>query len=257
MEKIGVNLKNMYLCRMDIQPIAHFESPLKSKFGIPRQSGLVDELTGRIVFEKAFRQSEAVRGLEDFDYLWLIWEFSANGSGKSNLTVRPPRLGGNKRMGVFATRSPFRPNPLGLSCVRIERVEEDVKSGPVIYVRGADLMDGTPIYDIKPYVAYADAHPGARSGFVDDKQWEPLHVEIPDKLAVKIPAQHREALKATLAQDPRPAFHDDPERTYGMPFLDKDVRFRVKDDVLTVVEIAGAPKVGPRLMDDDTVETQQ
>ena len=257
MEKIGVNLKNTYLCRMDIQPIAHFESPLKSKFGIPRQSGLVEELTGRIVFEKAFRQSEAVRGLEDFDYLWLIWEFSANGSGKSNLTVRPPRLGGNKRMGVFATRSPFRPNPLGLSCVRIERVEEDVKSGPVIYVRGADLMDGTPIYDIKPYVAYADAHPEARSGFVDEKQWEPLHVEIPDKLAVKIPSRHFEALKATLAQDPRPAFHDDPERTYGMPFLNMDVRFRVKDDVLTVVDLVGAPKVGSRLVDDDAVETQQ
>ena len=263
MEKIGVNLKNMYLCRMDIQPIAHFESPLKSKFGIPRQSGLVDELTGRIVFEKAFRQPEAIRGLEDFDYLWLIWEFSANGGGLKvegggrNLTVRPPRLGGNRRMGVFATRSPFRPNPLGLSCVRIDRVETDAHLGPVIYVRGADLMDGTPIYDIKPYVAYADAHPAARSGFVDEKQWEPLHVEIPDKLAVKIPARHLEALKATLAQDPRPAFHDDPERTYGMPFLDMDVRFRVKDSVLTVVECAGAPKVVPRLTDDDPVETQQ
>ena len=217
---------------MDIQPIAHFESPLKSKFGIPRQSGLVEELRGRIVFEKPFRQPEAVRGLESFDYLWLIWEFSANGSGKwkeesgkRNLTVRPPRLGGNKRMGVFSTRSPFRPNPLGLSCVRIDRVEEDRQLGPVIYVRGAD--------------------------------WEPLHVEIPDKLAVEIPAQHLEALKATLAQDPRPAFHDDPERTYGMPFLNMDVRFRVKDGVLTVVECAGAPKVVARLVDDDPVETQQ
>ena len=264
MEKIGVNIKIPYLCRMDIQPIAHFESPLKSKFGIPRQSGLVEELTGRIVFEKPFRHPEAVRGLESFDYLWLIWEFSANGSGKwkeesgkRNLTVRPPRLGGNKRIGVFASRSPFRPNPLGLSCVRIERVEEDVKLGPVIYVRGADLMDGTPIYDIKPYVTYADAHPEARSGFVDEKQWEPLHVEIPDKLAVRIPAQHLEALKATLAQNPRPAFHDDPERTYGMPYLNMDVRFRVKDGVLTVVDCAGAPKVSPRLVDDDAVETQQ
>ncbi|MBQ9649739.1 MAG: tRNA (N6-threonylcarbamoyladenosine(37)-N6)-methyltransferase TrmO [Prevotella sp.] len=249
---------------MDIQPIAYFESPLKSKFGIPRQSGLVDELTGRIVFEKPFRQVEAVRGLEDFDYLWLIWEFSANkrgvGSeecGVRNLTVRPPRLGGNRRMGVFATRSPFRPNPIGLSCVRIDRVEEDRLLGPVIYVRGADLMDGTPIFDIKPYVAYADAHAEARSGFVDEKRWEPLHVEIPDMLAVKIPVAHREALKATLAQDPRPAFHDDPERTYGMPFLNMDVRFRVKDGVLTVVECAGAPKVGARLTDDDTVEEQQ
>ena len=241
---------------MDIQPIAHFESPLKSKFGIPRQSGLVEELTGRIVFEKPFRQPEAVRGLEDFDYLWLIWEFSANRPGGS-LTVRPPRLGGNRRIGVFASRSPFRPNPLGLSCVKIDKVEEDQLLGPVIYVRGADLMDGTPIYDIKPYVTYADAHPEARSGFVDEKQWEPLHVEIPDKLAVKIPSRHFEALKATLAQDPRPAFHDDPERTYGMPFLNMDVRFRVKDGVLTVAELVGTPKVGSRLVDDDAVETQQ
>lgn len=248
---------------MEIQPIAHFESPLKSKFGIPRQSGLVEELTGRIVFEHAFRKMEAIRGMEDFDYLWLIWEFSGHHkvqSLKSNaqsLTVRPPRLGGNKRMGVFATRSPFRPNPLGLSCVRLDRVEDDPQLGPVVYVRGADLMDGTPIYDIKPYVAYADAHAEARSGFVDQKQWEPLHVEIPDKLAVKVPAQYREALRATLAQDPRPAFHDDPERTYGMPFLNMDVRFRVKDGALTVVEVAGAPKVGPRLLDDDTVEEQK
>ena len=256
MEKIGVNIKIPYLCRMDIQPITHFESPLKSKFGIPRQSGLVEELTGRIVFEKPFRQSEAVRGLEDFDYLWLIWEFSANRPGGS-LTVRPPRLGGNRRIGVFASRSPFRPNPLGLSCVKIDKVEEDRLLGPVIYVRGADLMDGTPIYDIKPYVTYADAHPEARSGFVDEKQWEPLHVEIPDKLAVKIPSRHFEALKATLAQDPRPAFHDDPERTYGMPFLNMDVRFRVKDGVLTVTELVGTPKVGARLVDDDAVETQQ
>ena len=234
----------LYLCRMDIQPIAYFESPLKSKFGIPRQSGLVKELTGRIVFADGFRQMDAVRGLSDFDYLWLIWEFSANkrgglkveGGGR-NLTVRPPRLGGNKRVGVFASRSPFRPNPLGLSCVRLDRVEDDPQLGPVIYVRGADLMDGTPIYDIKPYVVYADAHPEARSGFVDEKQWEPLHVEIPDKLAVRIPAVHREALKATLAQDPRPAFHDDPERVYGMPFLDHDVRFRVKDGALIVLDI--------------------
>ena len=245
---------------MDIQPIAYFESPLKSKFGVPRQSGLVAELTGRIVFEKVFRQMEAVRGLDGFDYLWLIWEFSGvrrKETGVGSLTVRPPRLGGNRRMGVFATRSPFRPNPLGLSCVRIDRVEEDRLLGPVIYVRGADLMDGTPIYDIKPYVAYADAHAEARSGFVDEQRWEPLHVEIPDRLAVRIPARHREALKATLAQDPRPAFHDDPERTYGMPFLDMDVRFRVKDGVLTVVECAGAPKVVARLTDDDAIEEQQ
>ena len=223
---------------MDIQPIAHFESPLTSKFGIPRQSGLVEELTGRIVFADGFRQMEAVRGLEAFDYLWMIWEFSLTPHHSpltSKLTVRPPRLGGNKRMGVFATRSPFRPNPLGLSCVRIDRVEEDPKLGPVIYVRGADLMDGTPIYDIKPYVTYADAHPEARSGFVDQTVWEPLEVVIPEHVASRIPADHLEALRATLAQDPRPAFHDNPDRIYGMPFLNMDIRFKVSDGVLTVL----------------------
>ena len=233
---------------MDIQPIAHFESPLTSKFGIPRQSGLVDELTGRIVFEHAFRKMEAVRGMEDFDYLWLIWEFSGIHKAQSSklnaqssklnaqsLTVRPPRLGGNRRMGVFATRSPFRPNPLGLSCVRLDRVEEDPQLGPVIYVRGADLMDGTPIFDIKPYVVYADARPEARSGFVDQTDWEPLEVIIPEEVAATIPVEHLAALRAILSQDPRPAFHDDPERVYGMPFLDLDIRFKVSGRVLTVV----------------------
>ena len=227
---------------MEIHPVAYFESPLKSKFGIPRQSGLVSELTGRIVFEPAFRKMEAVRGLEDFDYLWIIWEFSANHQAQDSkqnaqsLTVRPPRLGGNVRLGVFATRSPFRPNGLGLSCVRLDRVEEDAKLGPVIYVKGADLMDGTPIYDVKPYVAYADAHPEARSGFVDTTAWEPLLVVIPDGVASQIPQEHLEALKATLAQDPRPRYHDDPERVYGMPYLDWDIRFKVEENVLTVVE---------------------
>lgn len=227
---------------MEIHPVAYFESPLKSKFGIPRQSGLVNELTGRIVFEPAFRKMEALRGLEDFDYLWLIWEFSANHQAQDSkqnaqsLTVRPPRLGGNVRLGVFATRSPFRPNGLGLSCVRLDRVEEDAKLGPVIYVKGADLMDGTPIYDVKPYVAYADAHPEARNGFVDTTAWEPLQVVIPDGVASCIPQEHLEALKATLAQDPRPRYHDDPERVYGMPYLDWDIRFKVEENVLTVVE---------------------
>ena len=228
---------------MEIKPIARFRSPLKSKFGIPRQSGLVSSLTGSIVFESDYRHIEALRGIEDFDYLWLIWEFSANKRGVRSeecgvrtLTVRPPRLGGNKRLGVFATRSPFRPNPLGLSCVRLERVEEDPKLGPVIYVRGADLMDGTPIYDIKPYVAYADAHPEANCGFVDQTAWEPLEVVIPEHVASRIPADHLEALRATLAQDPRPAFHDDPERVYGMPYLNMDIRFKVSEGVLTVLE---------------------
>lgn len=224
---------------MEIQPIAYFHSPLKSKFGIPRQSGLASELTGHIVFEPSYRQMEAVRGLEDFDYLWLIWEFSATKGGAEgkSLTVRPPRLGGNQRMGVFATRSPFRPNRLGLSCVRFSRIIIDVHQGPVIEVRGADLMDGTPIYDVKPYVAYADAHPNARSGFVDQTPWEPLTVELPEALATRLPVDALPALKAVLAQDPRPRYQEDPERIYGMPFMDFDVRFRVKEKTLFVVEI--------------------
>ena len=252
---------SLYLCGMQIHPIAHFESPLASKFGIPRQSGLVESLTGRIVFEPPFRKPEAVRGLEDFDFLWLIWEFSENTPHSPlhthhsslhtphsslhtphSLTVRPPRLGGNRRLGVFATRSPFRPNNLGLSCVRLSRVEIDPQLGPVIWVQGADLMNGTPIYDVKPYVAYADAHPDARSGFVDRVEWEPLEVIFPDDLAALIPEEYLEALKATLAQDPRPRYHDDPERVYGMPFLDFDVRFKVSDQKLTVVEIVTFPR---------------
>jgi len=222
---------------VEISPVAFFESPLKSKFGIPRQSGLARELTGRIVFEPAYRQPEAIRGLEDFDYLWLIWEFSANKGDKASLTVRPPRLGGNRRMGVFATRSPFRPNRLGLSCVRLDRIESDPQSGPVIYVKGADLMDHTPIYDIKPYVAYADAHPAARSGFVDQTEWQPLEVVIPKHLAASFSAETLTILKEVLAQDPRPSYHDDPERVYGMLFMDRDVRFSVDGRLLTVIEI--------------------
>ena len=218
---------------MDIQPIAHFESPLTSKFGIPRQSGLVDELTGRIVFERAFRKMEAVRGMEAFDYLWLIWEFSEVGR---SLTVRPPRLGGNRRMGVFATRSPFRPNNLGLSCVRIDRIEEDKKLGPVIYVKGADLMDGTPIYDIKPYVTYADSHPEARSGFVDESDWQELEVVIPETVSARFSNEELSSLRNVLALDPRPHYQEDPERVYGMPYGGYDVRFKVDGKVLTVIE---------------------
>lgn len=227
---------------MEILPIAHFRSPLKSKFGIPRQSGLAGSLTGSIVFEPPYRRMEAFRGIEDFDYLWIIWEFSEERgkrkeeSGKRILTVRPPRLGGNTRMGVFATRSPFRPNNLGLSCVRFDRLEEDPVLGPVIYVKGADLMDGTPIYDIKPYVVYADSHPEAKSGFVDQTVWKSLAVEIPQHLAKLFSAEDLETLRQTLALDPRPSYHDDPQRIYGMPFGDYDVRFRVEDETVTVVE---------------------
>ena len=220
---------------MEIQPIAHFESPFSTKFGIPRQSGLVPDLTGRIVFEPEYRQMDAVRGIDGFDYLWLVWEFSANRDAEKSLTVRPPRLGGNRRMGVFATRSPFRPNNLGLSCVKFDRVENDSKLGPVIYVRGADLMDGTPIYDIKPYVVYADSHPEAKSGFVDQTVWKSLAVEIPQHLAKLFSAEDLETLRQTLALDPRPSYHNDPQRIYGMPFGDYDVRFRVEDDTVIVV----------------------
>ena len=222
---------------MNIHPVAYFHSPLTSKFGIPRQSGLAEELVGTIVLEPEYRREEAVRGLEAFDYLWLIWEFSANPHEQQGLTVRPPRLGGNERVGVFASRSPFRPNRLGLSCVRIDKVEMTEKDGPVILVRGADLMDGTPIYDIKPYVAYADSHPEARSGFVDKTEWKPLQVEIPQTLSSLFPEEELKGLRQVLSQDPRPRYHDDAERIYGMPFAGWDVRFRVADGVVTVVEV--------------------
>ena len=179
---------------------------------------------------------EAVRGLESFDYLWLIWEFSENSEAKKSLTVRPPRLGGNKRLGVFATRSPFRPNNLGLSCVRIDHIEEDAKLGPVIYVRGADLMDGTPIFDIKPYVTYADSHPEARSGFVDQSEWHELKVEIPENLSSRFSPEQLQTLRKLLALDPRPHYQDNPDRIYGMPFETYDIRFKVGGELLTVVD---------------------
>ena len=238
---------------MFIEPVARFRSPFKTKFGIPRQAGLVPELKGRIVFESGFRSADAVRGLEGFDYIWLIWGFSGNEPRSETAfqaTVRPPRLGGNERIGVFASRSPFRPNGLGLSSVRIESIEYDSKDpdgkpvGPVIHVLGADLMDGTPIYDIKPYVTYADSHPDASSGFVDDKEWEPLNVvfapSVTEPAEVTVQGWTKadvQALREVLAQDPRPRYQNDPDKVYGMIFNDMDVRFKVRDDVLTVVEI--------------------
>lgn len=221
---------------MDIHAIAFFHSPLKSKFGIPRQSGLVSELSGYIVFEPEYRRMEAVRGLDAFDYLWLIWEFSENSEAKKSLTVRPPRLGGNKRLGVFATRSPFRPNNLGLSCVMIDHIAEDPQLGPVIHVKGADLMDGTPIYDIKPYVTYADSHPEARSGFVDHSEWQELLVDIPETIGSHFSPEQLLSLKKILALDPRPHYQDDPDRVYGMPFAEYDVRFKVDGLLLSVVD---------------------
>ena len=221
---------------MDIHAIAFFHSPLKSKFGIPRQSGLVSELSGYIVFEPEYRRMEAVRGLDAFDYLWLIWEFSENSEAKKSLTVRPPRLGGNKRLGVFATRSPFRPNNLGLSCVKIDHIAEDPQAGPVIYVKGADLMDGTPIYDIKPYVTYADSHPEARSGFVDQSEWQELQVDIPETIGSHFSPEQLQSLRKILALDPRPHYQDDPDRVYGMTFAEYDIRFKVDGLLLSVVD---------------------
>ncbi|MCR4809211.1 MAG: tRNA (N6-threonylcarbamoyladenosine(37)-N6)-methyltransferase TrmO [Prevotella sp.] len=223
---------------MDIQPIAHFHSPLTSKFGIPRQSGLAESLEGHIIFEPSFRRAEAVRGLEGFDYIWLIWQFSANPDSRpSPLTVRPPRLGGNRRVGVFASRSPFRPNSLGLSCVRLDRVETDDRLGPILHVLGADLMDGTPIFDVKPYVPYADSHPDVRCGFVGEQQWDTLQVVMPEAMADVFTSAEQEALRSVLAQDPRPQYHADDSRVYGMPFSGHDIRFRVSQGVLTVVEV--------------------
>ncbi|MGP1493073.1 MAG: tRNA (N6-threonylcarbamoyladenosine(37)-N6)-methyltransferase TrmO [Prevotella fusca] len=217
----------------EIKPIAFFRSPLTSKFGVPRQSGLADNLVGRIVFEPQYQREEALRGLEGFDYLWLIWGFSANKStDDGKLTVRPPRLGGNERLGVFATRSPFRPNGLGLSSVRIKQITDSV-----IEVVGADLMDGTPIYDVKPYIPYVDSHPEAKGGFTDKKAWQKLSVMMSDEYARCFEKEELAALKEVLAQDPRPQYQHDTERVYGMPFGGKDVRFRVDGDVLEIVGI--------------------
>lgn len=221
---------------MQIEPIAYFRSPFATKFGVPKQSGLVDCLQGTIEFVPHYRNADALRGIDEFDYLWLVWEFSANKHAANSPVVRPPLLGGNVRMGVFATRSPFRPNRLGLSSVRIANVELDTTRGPLIHVLGADLMDGTPIYDIKPYVAYADCHPDARSGFVDKHAIRRLTVIIPQSVSSKFNDSELEALRKVLELDPRPQYHDDPKKIYGMMYAGIDVKFCVADGVLTVVD---------------------
>jgi tRNA-Thr(GGU) m(6)t(6)A37 methyltransferase TsaA len=223
---------------MEIHPIAHFHSPFTSKFGIPKQSGLVAELPGTIVFEPSFRDADALRGIDEFDFLWLIWEFSANRHAATSPVVRPPVLGGNVKVGVFATRSPFRPNGLGLSSVRLDHVEWDTPKGPIIHVRGADLMDGTPIYDIKPYVEYADSHVGVRSGFVDHHPIRRLHVELPDGLKSVFSLTQLEALRQSLELDPRPHYHANAEKVYGMPFGGYDIHFQVSaDGILRVLPL--------------------
>ena len=232
---------------MEIRPIAYIRTNFPEKFGVPRQSGLAKSLTGVIVFEKEFRNPDALRGLEGFSHLWLIWEFSANRQTYSQCTtpesswqptVRPPRLGGNAQMGVFATRSPFRPNPLGLSCVKIAEIELSGPEGPTITVVGSDLMDGTPIYDIKPYIRYADARPEAVCGYVDTLHERRLRVVFPSELSDRIEDKTViPSLVEVLGLDPRPSYHNDPEREYGMSFAGYNVRFTVSDDTLTVVAI--------------------
>ena len=222
---------------MNIEPIAYFHSPFHSKFGIPKQSGLVEELEGSIVFCPEYRNADALRGLDEFDYLWLIWGFSANKHATTSLVVRPPLLGGNEKMGVFATRSPFRPNALGLSSVRISRIETDTTRGPVITVVGADLMDGTPIYDIKPYIPYADSHPEAKGGFTDTHAICRLTVVIPDCFHHLFSQSQLQALYKVLELDPRPHYHKSGQKEYGMPYMDYDVHFTVNDGVLTVTGV--------------------
>ena len=217
-----------------MKSIAHIRTDFPDKFGIPRQSGMIEELGGRIIFDPEFRRPEALRGLEEFSHIWLLWEFSENNREYWDATVRPPRLGGNKRIGVFATRSPFRPNNIGLSCVRLERIEEDEEFGKVLIVRGADLMDGTPIYDIKPYIPFTDCRPEASEGYTRDTRLHKLKVDFPEELLLKYPPKKRAAVCHVLEQDPRPGYIQDAERIYGMSFAGFDVRFRVEGDTLAV-----------------------
>ena len=219
-----------------LRVIARIHSDFPTKFGIPRQSGVVDALRARVVFEPEFRSEEALRGLEGFSHLWLIWQFSGAVRETWSPTVRPPRLGGNTRMGVFATRSPFRPNPIGLSCVGLEAVEH-TQEGPVLLVTGADLMDGTPIYDIKPYLPYADCKAEATGGFTEGEDPFALRVEIPPELLERVPPEKREALRGVLSEDPRPAYQRQAKRRYGFSFAGMEIRFSVAEGLLTVEEI--------------------
>lgn len=220
-----------------IHPIARMRSDFPTKFGIPRQSGLVSALHSTIVFEPEFRNSDTLRGIEGYTHLWLIWQFSEAVKSDWSPTVRPPRLGGNKRIGVFATRSPFRPNALGLSSVQFLGLEHTANLGTVIHVAGADLMDGTPIFDIKPYIPYSDCHPDATGGFTDTAEDFLLDVDIPTELLNKLPESKREAAIGVLSHDPRPSYQRDPDRIYGLPFAGFDIRFKVTERQLTVIDI--------------------
>ncbi len=217
--------------------IARIKSDFPTKFGIPRQSGLADELISTVVFEPEYRNPDAVRGLEEYSHIWLIWQFSESVREGWSPTVRPPRLGGNKRVGVFATRSPFRPNEIGLSSVKLEKVWVHPSLGPILQVSGADLMDGTPIYDIKPYLPFTDSHPDAVGGFSEETKSYRLEVSFPDELLEKVPEEKRGALIEVLAGDPRPSYHEDKERIYGFSFAGLEIKFRVEEGTLTVTEI--------------------
>ena len=217
--------------------IGHVHTDFSSKFGIPRQSGLVPQLKGTVTFEPEFRNPEAFRGLEEFSHIWLLWKFSQSKKEHWSATVKPPRLGGKRRMGVFATRSPYRPNDIGLSSVRLEKIIYDPQIGPVLHISGADLMDGTPIYDIKPYIAYSDSHPDATEGFAGWVKEKELEVEFPEKFLELYPEDTREAILGVLAQDPRPAYDTDETRVYGVEFAGYDVRFVVEGNRLTVKEL--------------------
>lgn len=221
----------------NLKVIAHIRNDFPSKFGVPRQSNVVSELKGQIIFEPEYRNPDALRGIEGFDYLWLIWQFSEAVRDDWSPTVRPPILGGNTRVGVFATRSPFRPNALGLTNVRLESVEYDTPEGPILHISGADMMDGTPIFDIKPYVAYADSHAEAREGFTGKGKWHKLEVNFPAELLSKIKASKQQGLLGVLASDPRPHYHADPARIYGMPFDAWEIKFRVEGEMLHVVDV--------------------
>ncbi len=222
---------------VNMQVIARMKSDFSSKFGIPRQSGLIEELRSTIVFEPEFRNPDALRGIDGYSHLWILWQFSEAVRTGWSPTVRPPRLGGNTRMGVFATRSPFRPNNLGLSCVKLLAVEHTEESGTVLHVGGADLLDGTPIFDIKPYIPYADSHPEATGGFTDTAGDFLLEVDFPDVLLEKLPESKREAAIGVLSHDPRPSYQKDPERIYGLSFAGFDIRFQVQEKKLTVLKV--------------------
>ena len=220
-----------------LKVIGYIYTDFPTKFGIPRQSGIVNELVGKIIMEPEYRNPEGLKGLEGFSHIWLLWSFSENECDSWSATVKPPRLGGKKRMGVFATRSPFRPNGIGLSCVKLKKIEWDEVKGPILHVSGIDMMNKTPIYDIKPYLPYSDCHPEATGGFAAEVEDYSLKVVFPKELLMVIPERKRDAIQYVLSQDPRPAYHADPERRYGVEFAGYDVRFHVKDKVLTVCEV--------------------